>query len=127
MRPVAGSLPGMSQNQSMIRIDSIWLALGASDLRKGMDSLLGHVVQHCAGGAAKHSAYVFANRGATRLKVLIYDGAGLWLCTRRLQSGRFVWPHEDSGVMHLSSEQIAWLVAGAPWQHIAAPTAITQV
>jgi transposase len=117
----------MSQNQSMIRIDSIWLALGASDLRKGMDSLLGHVVQHCAGGAAKHSAYVFANRGATRLKVLIYDGAGLWLCTRRLQSGRFVWPHEDSGVMHLSSEQIAWLVAGAPWQHVAAPTAITQV
>lgn len=127
MRPVAGSLPGMSQNQSMIRIDSIWLALGASDLRKGMDSLLGHVVQHCAGGAVKHSAYVFANRGATRLKVLVYDGAGLWLCSRRLQSGRFVWPHEDSGIMPLSSEQIAWLVAGAPWQHVAAPAAITQV
>jgi transposase len=117
----------MNQNQGMIRIDNIWLALGASDLRSGMDSLLGHVVQHCAGGAAKHSAYIFANRGATRLKVLVYDGAGLWLCSRRLQSGRFVWPQEGSGVMRLSREQIAWLVAGAPWQHIAAPTAITQV
>jgi transposase len=125
MRPVAGRLPGLSQR--MIRIDNIWLALGASDLRKGMDSLLGHVVQHCAGGAAKHSAYVFANRGATRLKVLVYDGAGLWLCTRRLQSGRFVWPQQDSGILRLSSEQVAWLVAGAPWQHIAAPQAITQV
>jgi transposase len=111
----------------MIRIDSIWLALGASDLRAGMDTLLARVVHSFAGGAAKHSAYVFANRGATRLKVLVYDGAGLWLCTRRLQSGRFVWPQQDSGVMRLSSEQVAWLVAGAPWQHIAAPTAITQV
>jgi transposase len=117
----------MSQNQSMIRIDSIWLALGASDLRKGMDSLLGHVVQHCAGGAAKHSAYVFANRGATRLKVLVYDGAGLWLCTRRLQSGRFVWPRDEASSLHITAEQLAWLVAGAPWQHVAAPVAITTV
>jgi transposase len=111
----------------MIRIDSIWLALGASDLRAGMDTLLARVVHHCAGGAAKHHAYVFANKGATRLKILVYDGAGLWLCTRRLQSGRFVWPQQDSGIMRLSSEQIAWLVAGAPWQHIAAPQAITRV
>jgi transposase len=111
----------------MIRIDSIWLALGASDLRAGMDTLLARVVHSFAGGAAKHHAYVFANKGATRLKILVYDGAGLWLCTRRLQSGRFVWPHQDSGIMRLSSEQIAWLVAGAPWQHIAAPQAITQV
>jgi transposase len=111
----------------MIRIDSIWLALGASDLRAGMDTLLARVVHNVAGGAAKHSAYVFANKGATRLKILVYDGAGLWLCTRRLQTGRFVWPQEDSGIMRLRSEQIAWLVAGAPWQHIAAPQAITRV
>jgi transposase len=116
-----------NQHQSMIRIDNIWLALGASDLRKGMDSLLGHVVQHCAGGAAKHSAYVFANRSTTRLKVLVYDGAGLWLCTRRLQTGRFVWPHDEAGSLPITAEQLGWLVAGAPWQHVAAPAAITRV
>lgn len=111
----------------MIRIDSIWLALGASDLRAGMDSLLARVVHCFASGAAKHSAYIFANKGATRLKILVYDGAGLWLCTRRLQSGRFVWPHEPAGSVHITAEQLSWLVAGAPWQHIGAPTAITVV
>jgi transposase len=111
----------------MIRIDAIWLALGASDLRAGMDSLLARVVQHFAGGAAQHTAYIFANKGATRLKILVYDGAGLWLCTRRLQTGRFVWPRDAPGAQPITREQMDWLIAGAPWQHVAAPSAITVV
>lgn len=111
----------------MIRIDSIWLALGASDLRAGMDTLLARVVHSCAGRAAKHAAYIFANKGATRLKILVYDGAGLWLCARRLQCGRFVWPHKQFGSVHITAEQLRWLVAGAPWQHVVAPVAITRV
>ena len=111
----------------MIRIDSIWLALGASDLRAGMDTLLARVVHSFAGGADKHSAYIFANKGGSRLKILVYDGAGLWLCTRRLQSGRFVWPRDEAGSLHITAEQLGWLVAGAPWQHVAAPVAITTV
>ena len=70
----------------MIRIDTVWLALGASDLRGGIDRLLAMVVHGFALGAQAHHAYVFANRRADRLKVLVYDGAGLWLCTRRLRS-----------------------------------------
>jgi transposase len=111
----------------MMRIDAVWLALGASDLRQGMDSLLAHVVHGCAAGAQKHHAYVFANRSAKRLKVLVYDGAGLWLCTRRLQTGRFIWPREPCGAMHITPEQLDWLVAGAPWQHVHAPQAISVV
>ena len=62
-----------------------------------MDTLLGRVVQSMEGGARIHTAYVFANRGATGLKVLVYDGAGLWLCTRRLQQGRFIWAKGEAG------------------------------
>jgi transposase len=113
----------------MIRVDVIWLALGASDLRGGIDALLALVVRGFALGAQAHHAYVFANRRADRLKVLVYDGAGLWLCTRRLQAGSFAWPREDSGAgsMSLTREQFDWLVAGLPWQRIAAaqPQAIT--
>ena len=54
----------------MIRIDAIWLALDASDLRAGMDSLLARVVQGFEGGARMHTAYVFVNRGATRLNLV---------------------------------------------------------
>jgi transposase len=113
----------------MIRIDAIWLALGASDLRAGMDTLLARVVREVQGGARIHSAYVFANRGATRLKVLVYDGAGLWLCTRRLQQGRFIWPNGDVGgaALTITSVQWDWLIAGAPWQHLSARQSIIVV
>lgn len=113
----------------MIRVDAVWLALGASDLRGGIDRLLALVVHGFAQGAQPHHAYVFANRRADRLKVLVYDGAGLWLCTRRLQAGGFVWPREDSGQLQLSREQLDWLVAGLPWQRLGAPApqAITAV
>ena len=52
----------------MIRVDAVWLALGVSDLRGGIDVLLGQVVRGFAGGAQPHSAYVFTNRRADRLK-----------------------------------------------------------
>ena len=55
----------------MIRVDAIWLALGVSDLRGGIDVLLAQVVRGFAGGAEPHHAYVFANRRADRLKVLV--------------------------------------------------------
>lgn len=50
----------------MIRIDAVWLALGASDLRAGIDKLLALVVHAFALGAQAHHAYVFANRRANR-------------------------------------------------------------
>lgn len=102
----------------MIRIDFIWLALGASDLRGGIDKLLAQVVHGFALGAQAHHAYVFANRRADRLKVLVFDGVGMWLCTRRLQAGSFEWPREDTGSLWLSREQFDWLVAGLPWQRM---------
>ena len=108
----------------MIRIDCIWLALGASDLRGGIDKLLAQVVHGFALGAQAHHAYVFANRRADRLKVLVFDGVGMWLCTRRLQSGSFEWPREDAGAQVLTREQFDWLVAGLPWQRMSAPRAL---
>jgi hypothetical protein len=50
----------------MIRIEMIWLALGASDLRRGIDLLLAQVLRGFADGAQAHHAYVFANRRANR-------------------------------------------------------------
>jgi transposase len=113
----------------VIRIDAVWLALGASDLRGGIDRLLGQVVRGFVGGAQPHQAYVFANRRADRLKVLVYDGVGMWLCTRRLQAGGFVWPEDAAGAMMLTAEQFDWLVAGLPWQRLSVspPRPITAI
>ena len=117
----------------MIRIDAVWLALGASDLRGGIDALLARVVHGFAGGAQPHQAYVFANRRTDRLKVLVYDGVGMWLCTRRLQAAGFAWPSCAAGcaagTQTLTREQFDWLVAGLPWQRLSAaqPLPITAV
>lgn len=113
----------------MIRIDAIWLALGVSDLRGGIDVLLAQVLRGFRDGAQPHHAYVFANRRADRLKVLVYDGVGMWLCTRRLQAGGFAWPGANSGSMTLTREQFDWLVAGLPWQRLttSAPQPITAI
>ena len=104
----------------MIRIEMIWLALGVSDLRGGIDILLAQVLRGFAEGAQAHHAYVFANRRADRLKVLVYDGVGMWLCTRRLQAGGFEWQRDESGALELTREQFDWLVAGLPWQRLSA-------
>ena len=91
--------------------------------------MLAQVVHGFALGAQAHHANVFANRRADRLKVLVFDGRGMWLCTRRLQSGSFEWPRADTGSQVLSREQFDWLVAGLPWQRLSAPQphAITAV
>lgn len=75
----------------MIRIDCAWLAVQPLDMRAGTDTALGRVVQ-VFGAAHPHHAYLFANRRANRMKVLVHDGIGIWLATRRLNQGKFVWP-----------------------------------
>ena len=128
MPPSVHSGCGRGWVDAVIRIDAIWLAVGSSDLRGGIDRLLGQVIGRF-GSAQPHHAYVFANRRADRLKVLVYDGAGMWLCTRRLQAGSFAWPRQDTGSLQLTREQFDWLVAGLPWQRLgsAQPQSITVV
>ena len=57
----------------MIRIDSIWLATEPMDMRAGTDTALARVVA-VFGAAQPHCAYLFANRRANRMKVLVHDG-----------------------------------------------------
>ena len=113
----------------MIRIDAIWLATEPIDMRAGVDTALGGVVK-VFGAAQAHHAYLFANRRANRMKVLVHDGFGLWLCARRLHQGHFVWPHSSStststpgthaapSSLMLSRAQLDALVLGLPWQRL---------
>ncbi len=111
----------------MIRVDAVWLAVDPLDMRAGTDSALARVVQ-VFGAAHPHTAYLFANRRANRMKVLVHDGIGIWLAARRLHQGRFVWP-SPAGARQLtiSSAQLDALVLGLPWQRIGAEGIITLV
>lgn len=94
-----------------------YLATAPIDLRCGTDRLL-VLVQSLAGDALTGGAYVFRNRSGTRIKVLLADATGVWLCTRRLHRGRFVWPRPGESVFEVSRQQLDWLCAGVDWQRL---------
>jgi transposase len=103
----------------MIRIDAIWLATEPLDMRAGADTILARVVK-VFGAARPHHAYLFANRHSTRMKVLVYDGFGIWLAARRLNKGHFVWANGYAETTQtLNPEQLQALVIGLPWQTLA--------
>ena len=108
----------------MIRVDALWLAVEPLDLRAGTEAALARVVA-VFGAARPHHAYLFANRRANRIKVLVHDGIGVWLAARRLNSGKFVWPKGISGTLTLTREQFDALVLGLPWQRIGEAGIIT--
>lgn len=101
----------------MIRIEAIWLAVEPLDMRAGTETALARVVR-VFGAARPHHAYLFANRRANRLKVLVHDGIGVWLAARRLNQGRFVWSGDGAPHVGLTRAQFDALVLGLPWQHV---------
>lgn len=108
----------------MIRIDAVWLSTIPLDMRAGTDTALARVVG-VFGAAHPHTAYLFTNRRANRMKVLVHDGIGIWLAARRLHQGHFVWPRTcsasapgDAHRVSLSRAQLDALVLGLPWARI---------
>jgi transposase len=111
----------------MIRVDAVWLATEPLDMRAGIDSALARVVK-VFGAAHPHTAYLFANRRANRMKVLVHDGIGFWLATRRLHIGHFAWPAQaGTAQVSLSRPQLDALVLGLPWSRIGEGGIITIV
>ena len=103
---------------ALIRIDAVWLAVEPLDMRAGTDTALARVIK-VFGEARAHHAYLFANKRATRIKVLVHDGFGLWLCARRLHRGGFVWASLQAGqTVSLTAEQLQALMVGLPWQRL---------
>jgi len=82
----------------------------------GIDGLSLHVQQALGRPPCYDTAYVFANRRRTRLKLVCWDGIGVWMYLRRLHRGHFFWPQTDDACWPMSAEPSRWLVAGVDWQ-----------
>ena len=92
----------------------IYVAAGATDMRKSFNGLYGLVRDQLGCDPESGHVFLFTNARRSRLKLLVYDGSGLWVCAKKLDGGRFRWPDADSTVKKiiLSSEQLALLLGG---------------
>ncbi len=99
----------------------VWLVVEPIDMRAGIDGLSQRIQNSLGRSPCDGSAYAFRNRRQNRIKLLIWDGTGVWLCHRRLHRGHFVGPNVDTPVCTLTATQWQWLITGVDWQRLDVP------
>jgi transposase len=92
----------------------IYVGIDAIDMRKGFDGLYGLVRDQLGLDPTSGHLFLFSNKPRTRVKVLLWDGSGLWVCAKRLEKGRFRWPtvEEETRCVTMRVEELAMLLNG---------------
>jgi len=91
----------------------IFVALQPVDMRKQFNGLWAAAEQVLQEDPKHGAVFAFINRDRTRLKLLYWDGTGVWVLAKRLERGRFSWPENRPGVkLAFSAEALTLLVSG---------------
>lgn len=90
----------------------VFLAAGATDMRKSFNSLAAIVSNTLAHDPTCGHLFAFCNRRRDRIKVMYWDGSGLWVCAKRLEKGTFAWPESRACSVEMSREELVMLIAG---------------
>jgi transposase len=95
----------------------IFLATAPTDMRRGFDGLSELVRHPLAEDPLSGHLFIFSNRRRTRLKILVWDSSGLWVCSKRLEQGTFRWPIPEPGEakVRIGAEELALLLGGLDW------------
>lgn len=93
----------------------VFVALEPCDMRKGFNGLHALAAERLGEDPRQGAVFVFTNRRRTRLKILYWDGTGLWVMTKRLEQGTFSWPTgvpPQTTKLKLTPEALAMLTDG---------------
>lgn len=100
--------------------ERVYLACGPTDLRKSIDGLAIIVKETFKLDPFSPALFVFCNRNRDKLKILQWDNNGFWLYYKRLETGKFAWPDDDSQKSKtISPRQLRWLLDGLSIQQVA--------
>ena len=82
------------------------------DLRAGFNRLFAFTQSVLKEDPLSGHWFVFTNQERNRVKILFWDGSGLWVCAKRLERGRFTWPRGDQSCARLRNEELLALLSG---------------
>jgi transposase len=95
----------------------VWLATGATDMRRGMNSLALQVQEALQRNPHGGDLYVFRGKRGDLLKILWHDGLGMSLYAKRLERGKFIWPSPVDGALAISAAQLSYMREGINWRN----------
>lgn len=91
----------------------IYLAVEPVDMRKQFNGLWALAVEKLREDPFGGALFVFTNKERDRVKILCWDGTGVWVAAKRLEKGRFSWPAlNGSGKINLEPAALTMLLAG---------------
>jgi transposase len=82
------------------------------DFRKNINGLAALVEHSLTLNPFMNACFVFRNRRTDKIKILFWQKNGFWLCQKRLEQDRFLWPKADMPVLVLTLTQLQWLLDG---------------
>jgi transposase len=94
----------------------IYLACGATDMRRGFDGLSVMAQQVLKQDPFSGAIFCFRGKRGDLMKLLYWDGQGFCLFAKRLEKGRFTWPVTKDGAVTLSPAQLSMLLEGLEWR-----------
>lgn len=90
----------------------IYVALAPVDLRRSFNGLAAWVQQQLNQDPTSGNVFAFVNPRRNRLKILYWDGSGLWVCAKRLEGGKFGWPKGQGAAATVRPEELMALLSG---------------
>jgi transposase len=97
----------------------VWIAAGVTDMRKGFNSLAAPCESQLKLDPFSGHLFVIRGRRGDLLKIIFWEGhcgSGACLFAKRLERGRFVWPHATEGRVNITSAQLSMLLEGIDWR-----------
>lgn len=93
----------------------IFVGLEPVDMRKSSSGLYAIVKNHLGRDPLDGAVYLFANKRRTLVKIICWDGAGIWVLAKRLEKGTYWWPGAEadgSRELELASESLSMILSG---------------
>lgn len=98
---------------SLAATTRIYLAVEPVDMRKQFNGLWTVAVEQLKEDPFQGALFLFSNKRRDRLKILYWDGTGVWVFAKRLEKGRFSWPvGSDTRKLVLAPEAFGMLLGG---------------